>query len=401
MFRDGPLPLERALAIAGAGRRWRSTRRTTGASSIATSSPATSCSNADGRDEAFLSDFGLVKELVVDDAVSGTGAVLGTSDYMPPEVLHGGVPDARSDVYALGCVLFEMLTGTPPFRRSRRWRRSGRTSTTTRRAWRARAASCRRALDGVIARALAKEPEERYGSAGDLAAAARAAAGGAAVEAPRRPRGTADVCPYKGLASFSEADADFFFGARSWSSSWSRDCEHPASWPSSARRAAASRRWCGRACCRRSAQPASRDHAGRATVRRAGGRAPGGAVLVVDQFEELFTLCAEEAERRAFVGRAAGATRRPVVIVVRADFYDRCWPTASSRRRSSAARRAWGRCREEALRRAITKPAQRVGLHLEHRLLETVVHDVAGQPGPCRSCRMRCWRRGIGGSGGR
>ena len=126
---------------------------------------------SNGRDEAFLSDFGLVKELVVDDALSTTGAILGTPDYVPPEIVLTGSSDARGDVYALGCVLFEMLTGAPPFRRDSEvatlWAHVNDDPPSLRDA----VPELPAALDGVIARALAKEPEDRYGSAGDLVAA--------------------------------------------------------------------------------------------------------------------------------------------------------------------------------------------------------------------------------------
>ena len=397
VLRDGPLPLERALAIVEQVALALDAAHDRGLVHRDVKPGNILLERLDGRDEAFLSDFGLVKELVVDDAVSGTGAVLGTSDYMPPEVLHGAVPDARSDVYALGCVLFEMLTGTPPFRRESEvatlWAHVNDDPPSLLDA----SPELPSALDGVIARALAKEPEERYGSAGDLAAAARAAAGGAAVEAPRRPRGAADVCPYKGLASFSEADADFFFGReelveqlvpRLRASGFLAVVGASGSGKSSLVRAG---------LLAALGEPSSVITPGERPFHALAGDAPG-AVLVVDQFEELFTLCPEESERRAFVSRLLHHTS-PVVLVVRADFYDRClaYPELASMLEHCQA--AVGPMSDEALRRAITKPAQRFGLHLEHRLLETVVHDVAGQPGalPLLShALLETWNRRVG-----
>ena len=397
VLRDGALPLERALAILEDVASALDAAHDRGLVHRDVKPGNVLLEHRDGTEEALLSDFGLVKELVVDDAVTGTGAVLGTADYMPPEVLHDGTPDARSDVYALGCVLFEMLTGEPPFRRDSEvatlWAHVNDDPPSLLDA----APELPTGLDGVIARALAKEPEDRYGSAGELAAAARAAARGAPVEAPRRPSGTVDVCPYKGLASFSEADAAFFFG-----------------------REELIEQLVPRLQASRFLAVVGASGSGKSSVVRAGllpalhepssvitpgerpfdalASAACGAVLAIDQFEELFTLCPEEAERRAFVSRVLSHTA-PVVLVVRADFYDRClsYPQLASLLERCQA--TVGPMSDEALRRAITKPAQRLGLHLEHRLLESVVHDVAGQPGalPLLShALMETWNRRVG-----
>jgi eukaryotic-like serine/threonine-protein kinase len=68
-------------------------------------------------DHVFLTDFGLSKRVGSGDDLTETGAVLGTVDYMAPEQVRGGVVDARSDVYALGCMMFQMLSGRVPFER--------------------------------------------------------------------------------------------------------------------------------------------------------------------------------------------------------------------------------------------------------------------------------------------
>jgi eukaryotic-like serine/threonine-protein kinase len=66
---------------------------------------------------ALVCDFGISRAIEVagDESFSSSGLVLGTPAYMSPEQATGGEIDARSDVYALGCLLFEMLTGEPPF----------------------------------------------------------------------------------------------------------------------------------------------------------------------------------------------------------------------------------------------------------------------------------------------
>ena len=63
----------------------------------------------------YLADFGLTKHAQSRSGLTHTGQFVGTVDYVAPEQIEGSEPDARSDVYSLGCVLFEMLTGAPPF----------------------------------------------------------------------------------------------------------------------------------------------------------------------------------------------------------------------------------------------------------------------------------------------
>ena len=60
-------------------------------------------------------DFGIARALGEGQNVTQTAAVIGTAQYLSPEQARGEAVDARSDVYAVGCVLFELLTGEPPF----------------------------------------------------------------------------------------------------------------------------------------------------------------------------------------------------------------------------------------------------------------------------------------------
>jgi serine/threonine-protein kinase len=115
---------------------------------------------ADG-DQVYLADFGLTKKSSDRTALSRTGRFLGTIDYVAPEQIEGKAVDARADVYALGCVLHECLTGEVPFARDSDlavlWAHVNDPPPK---------ASERRpelpaGIDAVVARALAKEPEER------------------------------------------------------------------------------------------------------------------------------------------------------------------------------------------------------------------------------------------------
>ena len=63
----------------------------------------------------YLTDFGLARHVVGASGLTATGAFVGTIDYVAPEQARGDRVDARADVYSLGCVLFQALTGTVPF----------------------------------------------------------------------------------------------------------------------------------------------------------------------------------------------------------------------------------------------------------------------------------------------
>ena len=66
-------------------------------------------------DHVYLTDFGLAKRAETAAGLTAADQMLGTVDYVAPEQIEGSEPDARSDMYSLGCVLFEMLVGEPPF----------------------------------------------------------------------------------------------------------------------------------------------------------------------------------------------------------------------------------------------------------------------------------------------
>jgi serine/threonine-protein kinase len=126
---------------------------------------------------AYLSDFGLTRSVEGTAELTDTGERLGTVDFMSPEQLRGQRVDARSDVYALGCLLFTVLTGKTPFHRGT----AAATITAHLESPPPRASDYPGVpdeFDEVIARALEKDPERRYPSAGDLGRAAVAAAHG-------------------------------------------------------------------------------------------------------------------------------------------------------------------------------------------------------------------------------
>jgi serine/threonine protein kinase len=137
--------------------------------------PANVLISAQG-DHVYLTDFGLSRLVASDTRLTTTGHWLGTAAYASPEHLRGERTDARSDVYALGCVLHAALTGEPPF--PRQTVPAAMLAHLHDAPPRPSERGLPRAFDGVIARALAKDPADRYPSAGDLGRAARAAAAG-------------------------------------------------------------------------------------------------------------------------------------------------------------------------------------------------------------------------------
>jgi YVTN family beta-propeller protein len=150
--REGPLPPERALGLLG---------------QVAEALDAAHAAGIVHRDvkphnvlvegdRAFLSDFGLAKAVGREEAISGA-SVVGTAEYMSPEQWRGDSIGPAADIYSLGCVLYEALTGIAPFAR--------RDSDSEPR--------MPEGLDAVIEHAVAKDPADRYPTAGALIDAAR------------------------------------------------------------------------------------------------------------------------------------------------------------------------------------------------------------------------------------
>ncbi len=127
-----------------------------------------------GTGTAFLTDFGLTRGLGgAQTQLTGTGQWIGTLDYVAPEQMAAGRVDARTDIYSLGCVLYEMLSGSVPFtgdEMQKLWGKANKEPPPL-------APGDRSAFDPVLVRAIARDPERRFRSAGDLGRAALAAAG--------------------------------------------------------------------------------------------------------------------------------------------------------------------------------------------------------------------------------
>jgi serine/threonine protein kinase len=148
-------------------------------------------------DSVYLADFGIARagDAGTNERLTMTGVTIGTPDYMAPERFTDGTADHRADIYALGCMLYEMLSGHKPFAAEGVLALAYKHVNEEAPRLCAARPDLPRALDEVVHRSMAKDPVHRYRSAGELAAAAEAAlapAGGSVPQPgrPRRPPGT-------------------------------------------------------------------------------------------------------------------------------------------------------------------------------------------------------------------
>ncbi len=132
-------------------------------------------SGEEGSEHAYITDFGVARNVATNSGLTQTGRFVGTLDYVAPEQISGASVDARVDVYALGCLLFKLLTGEVPFPRDGEAARLYAHLNDPPPAPSLYVPAVSMALDDVVARAMSKEPGDRHPSAGDLGRAAVAA----------------------------------------------------------------------------------------------------------------------------------------------------------------------------------------------------------------------------------
>lgn len=157
-----------------------------------------------------VGDFGIAKAATITGDVTTTGTILGTVAYLSPEQAAGIEPDARSDLYSLGCVLYELLTGRPPFIEKAPLAVAMKHLREPAPPLRSIRAGIPRAAEQVVMRALEKDPDDRYSSAEEMQQALEQARGGSAqttvlrTAPPRRPgRRRPAATPPRGEPSFS------------------------------------------------------------------------------------------------------------------------------------------------------------------------------------------------------
>ncbi len=150
----------------------------------------------EGGEHAYLTDFGLTKAVAsTAGALTKTGQFLGTVDFIAPEQARGQRVDARTDVYSLGCVLYTVLAGRVPFERDNQVARIFAHLNDPAPSLLDVLPDAPPELDAVVRRAMEKDPDLRFPSAGDLARAAAAAAAGDTPSAPERTVAAGDAAP--------------------------------------------------------------------------------------------------------------------------------------------------------------------------------------------------------------
>jgi beta-lactam-binding protein with PASTA domain/tRNA A-37 threonylcarbamoyl transferase component Bud32 len=157
-----------------------------------------------------VTDFGIVRALGGngDQTMTQTGMVIGTASYLSPEQAQGNPVDARSDVYALGCVLYEMLTGQVPFTGDtplsiayKQVREDPKQPSTVN-------PDVPSAMDAITMKALAKNPDNRYSSAAEMQEDLQRFLSGQAVQATPLMADQTMVAPVAGGTRVMERDEE-------------------------------------------------------------------------------------------------------------------------------------------------------------------------------------------------
>lgn len=375
---------------------------------------------------AYLSDFGIGLEARASARSIGAMGRRAPA-YLSPEQIRLEQATPRSDVYALGVLLYEMLTREHPFPGASPSELLDLLLHHPIPSVNGRRPEVPVAVDHVIARATAKDPDARLADVLELPAAYRTAIDGkrraVAFGQPRNP--------YKGLRAFLEADAADFFGREHLTGRLVERLAEPGaarflcvvgpsgSGKSSVVRAGlvpairrgalvGSERWyvltllpgshpmreLERGLLGMSVDPPpslleelERDELGLTrAVTRLLPDPDAELLIVVDQLEEVFTMVESEAERAHALDslRAAAidpAGRARVIATLRADFFDRPLSVRGFGTLLAARNEAIAPMSPEELERAIVGPAERVGLDVEPALVTTMVADVIDRPG--------------------
>jgi len=389
---------------------------------------------------AYLSDFGIAKNILQDLELTGEMGLVGTPDYISPEQLRNEPVTPQSDLYSLGAVVYEVLTGERPFTDAPFALRIQKHLQEPLPLVSAARPGLPAAIDDVIQQATAKQPSARFSDALVMAEAFRQAVRGKSVVtlagetttsatlSTGIPAITEIYNPYKGLQAFQETDADDFYGRETVVEQF---ITHLADnrflavvGPSGSGKSSVVKAGLIPAL-RQEALPGSdnwfmaemvpgphpfeelelallpiavdpppslldpmrKDERGLLrTIRRILPEKDGVLLLVIDQFEELFTLVEDDKQRLYFLNSlvtALNAPRSPLrlVVTLRADFYDRPLQIQPIAQLFKQYTEIILPLTQEELTWAIQEPARRVGVHLEAVATTAMLTEVADQPG--------------------
>lgn len=400
----------------------------------------------DSDGNAYLSDFGIAKDLT-GEGITQNDAILGSPAYLSPEQIQGDVVTPQSDIYTMGIVLYELLTGERPFKDATpatlMYKHLSESIPDIREA----NPVMNEEVNAVLQKATAKSPADRYADAVELARAFRMAANSAneakdfsevypsTVYTGTKSSGSLVIPepenPYKGLRAFQQADADDFFGRDVLTLSILRRLQEPVNnsrflavvGPSGSGKSSVvkagvipelrrgafpkSDKWfvvemlpgidpmeeLEAALLRIAVNPPDsllgQLNADERGLLRAVKRVlpeDTELLIVIDQFEELFTLVDDLDVRSHMMNSIYAAVTDPrspvrIIVTLRADFYDRplLYPQFGELMRART--EVVLPMNTEELERAITGPARRAGLHIEEGLTTTIVADINEQPG--------------------
>jgi serine/threonine protein kinase len=382
----------------------------------------------DEEGNAYLTDFGVALDAGSPERSSGT-MMRGTPAYLSPEQIRLQPAGPQSDVYALGIVVFEMLTGEHPFPETSLTALLDHHMRDPLPSVRTYGPELPSGVDEVIRRATAKVAGDRFSDITMISAELRAA-----LERTRVALESAGPIrnPYKGLRAFLEADAADFFGREAVTKRLIRSLaeDDPAArflavvGPSGSGKSSVVRAGLVPAL-RRGAIPGSehwyvidvlpglhpfreietalmsvavepppslmeeleRDELG--IVRAVDHVLPdreAELVIVLDQLEEVFTMIEDDSERAHFLASIEAAALQPnsrvrMIATLRADFYDAPLSVPGFGDLLAARTEAITPMTPEELERAIVSPADQAGLVVEPRLLAEMIADVADRPG--------------------
>ena len=415
--------------------------------------PANIMFTAEG--QAVITDFGLVKLKHQTDEESESGFITGTPAYMSPEQAQGEQLDHRSDLYTLGVILYELLTGHTPYHEETEFSLMIKQVSQAPLPIPAYIQSSP-ALVAIIEKALASNPEDRYQNASALAAAYRDAIGitlqdlrsqqsfiplnvaGRAQSThnqitPSHTRPTKkQPSPYRGLFAFREEDAHFFFGRDRFVDRLVEAVNHhqiiPIIGPSGSGKSSILyaglvpklRTWNDWLIChfrpgakpfqalgaamtplmepglgqldqytygRRLAQQLRTDpekfngHINRLLQRHPRANH---VLIIIDQFEELFTLTQDEQERLDFIDCIVAprlSNTYTFTLSLRADFLGQSLGYAGLAGALQENPHILGAMNRDELTEVVVKPAERQQVLFESGLAERILDDVGSEPG--------------------